>query len=135
MRPITELVIVIVVLIVIGAIVSLFVLGPLSTPPANTESSVISDQSQNTIVIGTNTFTPSNLTIRMGASVTWTNPLNSSNVNSVISDATANGTALFYSGTVMPGQNYTFTFAKAGIYSYHSGVQYYLNGVIRVASA
>lgn len=133
MRPISEIAVVVVILVVIAAVVSLFILGPLATPPGNTDTNVISDLSKNTVVIGTNTFTPSNLTIKMGSSVTWTNPVNSSNVNSVISDATANGTAVFYSGTVMPGQNFTYTFGTAGIFTYHSGVQFYLKGVIRVA--
>jgi len=64
-------------------------------------------------------FTPSNLTVTTGATVTWTNDDN------MVHTVTAND-ASFNSGDIQPGGSYTRTFNATGVISYycihHSGM-------------
>jgi plastocyanin len=57
-------------------------------------------------------FDPSNLTVKTGTTVTWTN-LDSVN-HTVTSD-----TGLFDSGELGKGSTFSFTFDKAGVYTYY----------------
>ena len=59
-------------------------------------------------------FSPGNLTVSVGDTVTWTN--NGGNAHTVTSNAGA--PAAFQSGTLNPGQTFSFTFTAAGTYGY-----------------
>lgn len=59
-------------------------------------------------------FRPKNATVKLGATVTWTN--NSDKPESVTSDSPG----LFDSGPLAPGATWQYTFSKAGTFPYHS---------------
>jgi len=78
-------------------------------------------------------FSPKNLTVHVGDSVTWTN--NGSSQHTVTADGGA-----FNSGSLNPGATFSHTFAAAGSFPYHC--QFHgsaggggMSGVITVASA
>ncbi|HEX7734939.1 MAG TPA: cupredoxin family copper-binding protein [Ktedonobacteraceae bacterium] len=79
---------------------------PTDTPTAATTNN------ENSISVLNFAFTPASLTVKVGTKVTWTNN------GSVTHTVTANQGA-FDSGALAPGKTFSFTFTKAGTYSYH----------------
>src|SRR5215212_5397318 len=73
-------------------------------------------------------FNPSNTTIAPGTTVTWVN--NDQTAHTV----TANDGA-FDSGTLQPGQSYSFAFDKAGTYAYHCNIHPDMTATITVSGA
>lgn len=73
-------------------------------------------------------FTPSQITITKGQSVTWTN--NDSITHTVVDDLS--GTGGPSSGDIAPGQSYTFTFDKTGSFQYHCSIHPSMRGTIVV---
>ena len=69
----------------------------------------------NSIAISNFAFAPASLTVKVGTKVTWTN--NDSTTHTVTEDHGA-----FDSGNLPTGQSYSFTFSKAGTYSYHCSI-------------
>ena len=70
-------------------------------------------------------FSPATLTVKVGATVTWTNK------DGVIHTATDNNGA--FAGTLAAGGgSYSFTFSKAGTYDYHCARHPYMTAVIIV---
>ena len=65
-------------------------------------------------------FTPQTLTVKAGATVTWTNkdsvPHDVTSADGLSTSATT--TSLFSSGTMSSGQSFSFTFKKPGTYFY-----------------
>ncbi len=59
-------------------------------------------------------FRPKNVTVKVGATLTWTN--NSDKPESVTSDSPG----LFDSGPLAPNATWKYTFSKAGTFPYHS---------------
>ena len=80
----------------------------------------------NTVYIQNFAFSPNNLTVKTGATVTWVNK--DSTTHTVTSD---NG-AFTSSSNLNPGSNYTFTFTKAGTYPYHCSIHPEMKGTIVV---
>jgi plastocyanin len=74
------------------------------TPPAPVSS----------ISIVNGKFRPKNVTVKVGASLTWTN--NTDSQESVTSDSPG----VFDSGPLAPGATWQYTFSKAGTFPYHS---------------
>jgi plastocyanin len=69
-----------------------------------------------------NTFSPQSVSIYQGDTVTWVNQSN------MVQTATADS-GLFDSGPIQPGQQFSATFGKTGIFAYHSTYNGNLNGV------
>ena len=72
-------------------------------------------------------FTPASITVKKGASVTWTN------------DDTVTHTAAENDGKdgpsspeLAPGKTYSFTFNKVGTFNYHCSLHAYMTGVVTV---
>lgn len=80
----------------------------------------------NTVIIQNFAFSPNNLTVKAGTTVTWIN--NDSTTHTVTSD---NG-AFQSSSNINQGTNYTFTFTKAGTYPYHCSIHPEMKGTIVV---
>jgi plastocyanin len=73
-------------------------------------------------------FTPSQITIAKGGTVTWTN--NDSTAHTVTDDlSNVDGPA---SGDIQPGSTYSFTFNKTGSFQYHCSIHPYMRGTIVV---
>lgn len=79
----------------------------------------------NTVQISNFNFSPATVTVKAGDTVTWTNN------DSVEHSATADDSS-FDTGLIGPGKSGTFTFAKAGTYTYHCQVHPTMKGTIIV---
>lgn len=60
-------------------------------------------------------FNPASITITAGTTITWTN-------KDAVGHTVTSNTNLFNSGTLQTGGTFSFTFAKAGTYSYYCSV-------------
>jgi plastocyanin len=69
----------------------------------------------NSVSIANFAFSPTSLTVKVGTKVSWTNN------DTVTHTVTANKGA-FNSGPLAPGSTFSFTFTKAGTYSYHCNI-------------
>lgn len=85
--------------------------------PASSSSSTgeASQQAANAVTIQNMAFTPQNLRVKVGQTVTWTNQ--DQILHTVTSD-----TGAFESGNMNPGGTFSFTFTKAGTFSYHCAI-------------
>jgi plastocyanin len=81
-----------------------------------------------TVSIKNFAFNPPNATVSAGTTVTWVN--NDQGPHT----ATAND-GTFDSGTLQPGQSYSFTFDKAGTYAYHCNIHPYMTATVTVSGA
>jgi len=103
-----------------------------SATPSNSNSSA-SNSSQSAAASGTVTienmmFTPSQITVAKGGTVTWTNK--DSIPHTVTDDlSNAGGPA---SGNIQPGKTYSFTFDKTGSFQYHCSIHPSMRGTIVV---
>jgi hypothetical protein len=73
-------------------------------------------------------FDPPTATVAPGTSVTWVND------DQVPHTATANDGA-FDSGTLQPGQSYSFAFDKPGTYTYHCNIHPDMTATVSVSGA
>ena len=73
-------------------------------------------------------FTPSQISVAKGATVTWTN--NDSVAHTVIDDLSNVGGPS--SGDIQPGSTYSFTFNKTGSFQYHCSIHPSMRGTIVV---
>jgi plastocyanin len=73
-------------------------------------------------------FTPSQITVAKGGSVTWTN--NDSTTHTVVDDLSNVGGPA--SGNIAPGSTYSFTFTKTGSFQYHCSIHPSMRGTIVV---
>ena len=81
-----------------------------------------------TVSIKNFAFDPPNTTVSAGTTVTWVND------DQVPHTATANDGA-FDSGTLQPGQSYSFAFDKPGTYAYHCNIHPYMTATVTVSGA
>lgn len=85
------------------------------TPPASGSTAKGTPAARGTeISINNAKYRPKNLSIKVGTTLTWTN--NDSVPQSVTSDTPG----LFDSGLLQPGGTFSYTFAQAGTFPYHS---------------
>ena len=73
-------------------------------------------------------FTPSQISIQKGGTVTWTN--NDNIVHTVVDDLSNVGGPS--SGDIQPGGTYSFTFNKTGSFQYHCSIHPSMRGTIVV---
>jgi plastocyanin len=84
----------------------------------------------NTVAIQDFAFSPANITVKVGDTVTWTNK--DSTAHTVTADtASADAPA---SGNVAQNGTYTFTFKKAGTYIYHCAIHPNMQGSVTVTN-
>jgi len=93
--------------------------GYSSNPPPGPSSNTTS------VVISNFSFSPETITVKAGASVTWTN--NDSTTHTVTSDIGA-----FDSGHLSPGATFNFTFASSGNFTYHCAIHPTMKGTVIV---
>jgi len=87
---------------------------------------------QNTVTATANDFQPTNITIKLGTKVTWTN----SSGNDISLDSDPHPTHSSYSplniGVIKNGATASLSFPKAGVYHYHNHFQPNQTGTITV---
>jgi len=98
----------------------------------NTNTQANDTVTNHQIIIRNFQFEPNNLVIKLGDTVTWTNQdsLNhivASNPHPVHTDLPG-----FESGTLRPGDSYTYTFNKEGAWSYHCHLHSTMTGTVTV---
>ena len=77
------------------------------------------------VVMKSMAFDPASVTIKAGESVTWTNQ--DSATHTVVGDDDE-----FQSGDLANGASFSFTFDKAGTYTYHCGIHPSMKGTVVV---
>lgn len=77
----------------------------------------IDEPGENEVVMSAAAFSPQNLQVVTGTTVTWINQ--SSEIHTVTSGSGGQPDGRFNSGNVPPGGEYTFTFTEAGSYPYY----------------
>jgi plastocyanin len=83
----------------------------------------------NAVTIQNYSFTPADITVKQGTTVTWTNK------DSVAHTVTeTDGQTGPSSSDVNPGATYTFTFSKAGTYHYHCSIHPEMVGTVTVTT-
>jgi amicyanin len=98
-------------------------------PPAannNTSTNGTQSESSGKVTIANMAFSPSQITVNKGDTVTWTN--NDSMTHTVTSDT---GSELD-SGDIQPGSTYSHTFNQAGSFQYHCSIHPSMRGTIVV---
>jgi plastocyanin len=128
----TAIVIIIAAIIIIGGALALTHKSNNSNGTNTTTSSNAQTQSNvpatGTINIFNMLFTPSQISIRKGGTVTWTN--NDKTTHTVVDDLTNVGGP--NSGNIAPGESYSFTFNKTGSFQYHCRIHPSMRGTIVV---
>lgn len=124
---------IVIILAVIGIIASTHKSNnptPLYGSQTNNSSSNSSSGSQSTgtINIRNMIFTPSQITVAKGGTVTWTN--NDTTTHTVEDDLSNVGGPA--SGDIPPGGKYSFTFNKTGSFQYHCRIHPSMRGTIVV---
>jgi plastocyanin len=105
--------------------------NPNPTPPPTSQTSPPPSSSQNQttankVDIKNMIFTPAQVTVKKGETVTWTN--NDSTAHTVTADK---GTGPD-SGTIQPGGTYSYTFNDAGSFQYHCVFHSSMHGTVVV---
>ena len=134
---VTTVVIIVLLLIVVGAVFALA--GNKkndSKPPMDMSNSQTDKSSQsdtkatatNSVTINNFSFSPNNITVKVGTTVTWTNQ-DSVEHDIVADDGISDGPK---SELLAKGKSYSFTFSKAGTYTYHCSVHPDMTGTVTV---
>jgi plastocyanin len=96
--------------------------APTPTPSGPSSAVTIPTSAQ---VLGNRAFTPDDLEIAVGTTVTWTN------TDAVAHTSTSNGGA-WDSGTIAPGRQFSFTYMSAGTFPYHCAIHPGMVGTVVV---
>jgi len=102
-----------------------------NTNSSANDSSSSSDQTASmtgAITMKNMAFTPSQITVAKGGTVTWTN--NDDATHTVTDDLSDVGGPA--SGDIKPGETYSFTFNKTGSFQYHCTIHTSMRGTIVV---
>jgi plastocyanin len=94
-----------------------------SNPPPSSNQ-----PTEGAITIKNMMFTPSQITVAKGGTVTWTN--NDTTAHKVVDDLSNVGGP--NSGDIAPGATYSFTFNKTGSFQYHCSIHPSMRGTIVV---
>ncbi len=92
--------------------------APTSTQTTETGTETTAQESESTsssVEIANFAFSPASITVKKGATVTWTNK------DSAVHTATSDNDApvAFDSGNLATGESFSFTFDEVGTYAYH----------------
>lgn len=96
-----------------------------SNPSPSATATAGSPAVQNTVTMKSLAFTPSTLTVKQGANVTWGNA--DSTTHTVTSDM-----GLFDSGNLNPGDSFMHQFNATGTFPYHCSIHPSMKGTIVV---
>ena len=93
-----------------------------SVTPAATNNT---PKNANEVTIKNMVFSPSSLTVAVGAAVKWTN-------SDGFAHTVTSNTNVFNSGNLNDGKSFSFTFTSAGTYSYYCAIHPSMTGKIIV---
>lgn len=80
------------------------------------------------VTINNFAFSPMTVTVRAGATVMWVNMQ-----TGVPHTSTSNATPpVWDSGTLQPGQSFSFTFTTRGVFKYHCSIHHFMHGTVIV---
>jgi plastocyanin len=96
--------------------------SPAPTPGAPSSSVLIPVGAES---LGNRAFTPGNLEIPVGTTVTWTN-------TDTASHTSTSNAAGWNSGTLAPGRQFSFAFQTAGTFPYHCAIHPGMVGTVVV---
>ncbi|HEV3058745.1 MAG TPA: plastocyanin/azurin family copper-binding protein [Vicinamibacterales bacterium] len=100
--------------------------GPTPAPPGTGSGSSTSISiPSGAATLGSNAFNPNPLTVSTGTTVAWMN------TDSIAHTSTSDASG-WNSGTLAPGQQFTFTFAAAGTFHYHCAIHPGMIGTVVV---
>ena len=86
-------------------------------------------QATDVVAIQNFAFSPANITVKVGTTVTWTNK---DSVPHTVTET--DGQTGPSSGDLNPSASYTFKFTKAGTYHYNCSIHTYMVGTVTVTS-
>jgi plastocyanin len=103
--------------------------GPMSNMPSNSNANNGSQAPTATdkVTVQNFAFSPANITITKGTTVTWTN--NDSVAHTIVETDGKSGPN---SSSVNPGSSFTFTYSQAGTYQYHCSIHPQMTGTVTV---
>lgn len=102
---------------------------PASTPTVNRTD--LTAETKPTVVIRDLSFTPPNIKIKVGATVTWTN--NDGVGHSVVADDASNSGGLPTDAQMFgKDETFSFTFKQAGTFKYHCIPHTFMHGSVEV---
>jgi amicyanin len=99
---------------------------PSSSPSSATSSSAVSTDA---VTIDNYAFSPASIKVTVGTTVTWTNQ---DPVDHTVTVDNGNGPM---SMLISRGQSFSYTFGKAGTYSYHCTPHPYMKATVLVVSS
>jgi plastocyanin len=103
----------------IPAFISCGTSSPATTPPSTTPGQ------SNTVTIENIAFSPANITVAAGTTVTWTN-------KDPVTHTVTSDTGIFDSGNLSPGSNFSHTFNDKGTFAYHCKIHTSMHGTVTV---
>ncbi|HEU5441896.1 MAG TPA: plastocyanin/azurin family copper-binding protein [Ktedonobacterales bacterium] len=103
--------------------------APTNTPAPTGPQAAITINASGAYGTGTYSFSPNSKSVKVGTTVTWTN--NSAAPHTVTSDG---GPASFDGNVGSDGGTFSFTFTKAGTYTYHCNIHPYMKASITVTA-
>lgn len=121
-------VLVIVVAAVVGIVVAQSGHKSSTSSMAGMDMSSSAPVAANQVTIQNYMFTPANITVKVGTTVTWTNQ---DAVGHTVT-ADTNSTDAPSSMDIEQGKSFSFTFKKAGTYTYHCTPHPYMHGTVKV---
>ena len=95
-----------------------------SSSSSTTTTSTSSSSSATTVHLSNFAFSPQAITVKAGTTVTWVND-DAGTVHSVVGDS-------FKSNDLNTGDKFTYTFTKAGTYTYKCGYHPFMTGTVTV---
>ena len=110
---------------------------PTSSAPPSSGGKTPTGNVATPVSITNSSFSPSSVTIKMGASVKWTN-------DDVVGHTSTSDAGVWNSGQLSPpsgggpysgmtaGGSYTYTFSSAGTFNYHCANHTYMTGTVTV---
>lgn len=98
----------------------------MSTKNNNTNSAPVAT---NAVTIQNFAFSPRDITVKKGTTVTWTNK---DSTTHTVTEAEADGLTGPNSGNLAPGQSYSFTFDTVATYHYHCTIHPEMLGTVKV---
>jgi plastocyanin len=113
--------------VLVGILLFRASLSPASAQREQSKSAESPNQTFNVSIIDF-AFQPASLTVEVGDTVTWTN-------SGAANHTSTSDSGLWSSGTLAPGQSFSFTFTSVGSFAYHCAIHPGMTGTIIVVAA